>query len=204
MSIYVTGYTEARIKGKWYCIDFYQYDSKGKLSHVPCITGQSMVRYALEWDCDLQNHMGPPEDISDGVREKCSNDQGVLYGTGELNWCHWYIVEGQWFSKVNLNLPECCGFFPRQSVSRYLANTDDNEIDKEKMLSIEEYQALDAEAKKAYQYFEYTSPYGSRRILHDFKQAVMERMWAYNSSLTYEDRDLEIGLNDIRVLILED
>lgn len=25
MSVYVTGYTEARIDGKWYCIDFFQY-----------------------------------------------------------------------------------------------------------------------------------------------------------------------------------
>ena len=28
------------------------------------------------------------------------------------------------------------------------------------MLSVEEYQALDAEAKKAYQYYEYTDPSG--------------------------------------------
>ncbi len=32
-----------------------------------------------------------------------------------------------------------------KSVSRYLANPDDNEIDEEEMLSIEEYQALEAE-----------------------------------------------------------
>ncbi len=91
-----------------------------------------------------------------------------------------------------------------KSVSRYLVNPDDNEIDEEEMLSIEEYQSLGAEVKKAYQYFEYTAPYGSRKILCDFKQAVMERMWAYNNSLAYEERNLEIGLNDIRVLILEE
>lgn len=32
-----------------------------------------------------------------------------------------------------------------KSVSRYLVNPDDNEIDEEEMLSIEEYQALEAE-----------------------------------------------------------
>lgn len=29
MSVDITGYTEAMINGKWHCIDFYQYDSKG-------------------------------------------------------------------------------------------------------------------------------------------------------------------------------
>ena len=66
MGIYVTGYTEARINGKWHCIDFFQRDLKGKLRLVPCIEGASMVRHALEWDCNVQRLMVPPEDISDG------------------------------------------------------------------------------------------------------------------------------------------
>ena len=48
MGIYVTGYTEARVDGKWVCIDFWQPDENGKYHHVPCIEGQSMVAQALE------------------------------------------------------------------------------------------------------------------------------------------------------------
>lgn len=66
MSIRMTGYTEARIEGQWRCIDFHQYDTKGQLHHIPCITGQSMVAQALEWDCDLQR-IGAPTDLSDEV-----------------------------------------------------------------------------------------------------------------------------------------
>ena len=94
MGVYVTGYTEAKVNGKWHCIDFYQYDSKGKLSIIPCITGQSFVFQAVEWDCDADRMMGAPTDVSDRVREKCSNDKGILYGTEDLNWCSWYIVDG--------------------------------------------------------------------------------------------------------------
>lgn len=48
MSIWVDGFTEARINGKWHCIDFHQYDMDGKLCHILCITGQSFVYHALE------------------------------------------------------------------------------------------------------------------------------------------------------------
>ena len=202
MSVYVTGYTEAKINGKWHCIDFYQYDSKGKLSIVPCISGQSMVLHAIEWGCDADRMMGAPDHISDGVRKKCSNDNGVLYGTGDQNWCSWYVIDGSWLEKANLSMPEYCGFFPRQDVSNYMSNPDENEMNTEDMLSIEEYQDLDAEVKKAYQYFEYTEPYGSRSILYDFKQAVLERVRAYNSELQWEDRELKINLSDVRVVIL--
>ena len=53
MSISVTGYTEAKIEGKWYCIDFFQYDMNGHVHHIPCIEGQSIVHTALQWDCDM-------------------------------------------------------------------------------------------------------------------------------------------------------
>ena len=48
MSVDITGYTEALINGEWHCIDFYQYDSKGKLHLIPSIQGRSLVSYALE------------------------------------------------------------------------------------------------------------------------------------------------------------
>ena len=42
MSRHVYGYTEAKIDGRWYCIDFYQYDMDGRIHHIPCIQGQSI------------------------------------------------------------------------------------------------------------------------------------------------------------------
>ena len=74
----------------------------------------------------------------------------------------------------------------------------------EGLLSVEEYQALDPEVKKAYQYFEYTEAFGSRRILRDLKQTILDRVRAYNESLSWEDHDREITLADIRVLITEE
>ena len=203
MSIWITGYTEARIKDKWHCIDFYQYDTSGQLHHIPCIEGQSLVREALEWNCKVDDIMGPPDDLSDEVRRMCTSKEGVLFGTGDQRWYSWRIVEGSWFAKANLSLPETCGFFPRQDVCDYLSNPDENELNLEKVLSAEEYQALDPEVKKAYQYFEYTDPSGSRRILHDFKSAVIERISAFNDNLSWENRDQEISLDKVRVLILQ-
>ena len=203
MSTWIDGYTEARINGKWQCIDFFQYDIEGKLHHVPCITGQSFVCSTLEWNCEMENTIGVPEDLSELVRRECSSSDGVLYGTGELRWYQWYIVEGRWFAAVNLEVPEYCGFFSREDICRYLSNPDENDLNPEKMLSIEEYQALEPEIKKAYQYYEYTDPTGSRRIMRDFKQAVMDRIRAFNNSLTWENMKLEITPSDVRVLILQ-
>ena len=58
MSVWLEGYTEARVNGQWRCIDFFQQDIKGQLKIVPCVIGQSMVRQALEWDCDCNYVMG--------------------------------------------------------------------------------------------------------------------------------------------------
>ena len=121
----------------------------GKLCHIPCITGQSFVYHALEWDCNLQDLMGVPDDLSEEVRKKCSADDGVLYGTGDQNWYRWHVLEGSWFNTVNLEVPESCGFFPRNDVCRYLSNPEDHELNSEEMLSIEDYQALEPEVKKA-------------------------------------------------------
>ena len=204
MSIWLTGYTEALIQGKWHGIDFYQHDAAGHLHIVPCITGQSFVRQALEWDCDMQNLIGVPDGLSDEVRKECSGSDGVLYGTEEQRWHFWYTIDGSWFERVDFSIPESCGFFPRQEISRYQSNPDEYTLDEEKMISVEEYQKLDAEAKKAYQYYEYTNPAGNRAILQEFKQAVMDRIMAYNRNLTWKDETLSIGAQNVRVLILEE
>ena len=203
MSTWIEGYTEACIDGKWRCIDFYQYDANEKLRHIPCIKGQSYARYALEWDCDMQNLTGVPEGISDGVRKECTGDNGVLYGEEEHKWNYWHIIAGSWFEKVDFSIPESCGFFPRQEISRYLSHPETDSLDTENMLTLEEYHKLDDEAKKAYQYYEYTDPTGSRAIIHDLKQAVVDRIIAYNRYLHWQDNHKAISLKDVRVLILE-
>ena len=67
MSISVTGYTEAKIEGKWYCIDFFQYDMNGHVHHIPCVEGQSIVHTALQWECDM-DRIGVPTDLSPQVK----------------------------------------------------------------------------------------------------------------------------------------
>ena len=70
------------------------------------------------------------------------------------------------------------------------------------MLSIEDYQALEPEVKKAYQYFEYTDPSGTRQIMREFKQAVLERVWTFNRNLSWESHVKEITLSDVRIVII--
>ena len=66
------------------------------------------------------------------------------------------------------------------------------------------YQNLDGEAKKAYQYYEYSNPAGNRAIMQEFKQAVMDRIIAYNRNLSWKDENLSISAQNVRVLILEE
>ena len=199
----IKGFTEARVNGKWQCIDFYQHDAERILRHIPCITGGSFTRLALERDCDMQYQMGIPKGISDGVRRECTRRDGRLYGEEESGWHSWYIIEGSWFDQVDFGIPESCGFFPRQAISHYLSHPDEDTLNTDEMLSAEEYQSLDAEAKKAYQYYEYTDPSGNRAILQNLKQAVEDRVFAFNEYQYLEAESQNISLSDIRVLILE-
>ncbi len=203
MSIWIVGYTEARINGSWHCIDFFQHDAKGQLHLVPCITGQSYAKHALEWDCGMQYLMGVPDELSEMVRKECTGADGVLYGAEEMKWHDWYVIEGSWFERVDFSIPEFCGFFPRQEISKLLSHPDDFDLAVEHMISVEEYQKLDAEAKKAYQYYEYTDTAGSRAIIQEFYQAVMDRFRAYNRDVSWREEALRIKLEDVRVLILE-
>ena len=102
----------------------------------------------------------------------------------------------------NLALPESCGFFSRNALSWYLSNPEENRLDTDDMLSVEEYRELSEEEKKAYQYFEYTEPYGSRQILRSFMEAVLARVRAYNDNISWDMRENAIDLSDVRVLIL--
>lgn len=203
MSVDITGYTEALINGEWHCIDFYQYDSKGKLHLIPSIQGRSLVSYALEEECKMDYINRPPDTVSDAVRRECSTETGVLLGPTEgEGLCSWSVVPGKWFLKANLALPESCGFFTRDALSWYLSNPEENRLDTDDMLSVEEYRELSEEEKKAYQYYEYTDPYGSRQILRSFKEAVLARVRAYNDNISWEMRENTIDLSDVRVLIL--
>ena len=204
MGVWLTGYTEAKVNGKWRNIDFYQYDSKGKLHLIPAIEGQSFVKYAFEWDCKMDDLMGTPDDPSEVVRKECSTKDGVLLGPSEAaGFCCWYVVEGKWFDKANLEIPESCGFFKRDALSWHLGNPDENSLNVDDMLSVEEYQELSPEIKKAYQYYEYTDPSGSRQIMRRFKEAVLARIRAYNDHIKWDDKEKEIDCSDVRVLILQ-
>ena len=122
MGIDVTGYIEARINGKWHCIDFHQRDTKGQFRLIPCITRRSTLAGVLEDDCVLQRLAGPPDNLSDEVQRLNTSEDGAIYGTGEWIGFRWFAVQGEWFKRTNLSLPEYCGFFSRQSVVDYLSH----------------------------------------------------------------------------------
>lgn len=148
MSRNVLGYTEARIKGKWYCIDFFQFDAAGHIHHIPCLEGQSMVYTALQWDCDLEP-IRVPTDLSDQVRESCTGRNGRIPGEDDPHWNPWHMIRGSWFGTVDLEQPEYCGFFSRQDVTYHLSNPSENEINENNMLPVEMYHNLPDEEKKA-------------------------------------------------------
>ena len=202
MGVFVTGYTEARINGKWYCIDFFQYDGNGNIKHCPCISGQSMILSALQFDCSMEEIFGP-DDLSDKVRELCTGKDGVLLGTGEYIWYHWYKIEGSWFEKADLDQPEYCGFFPTNELAYYLSNPTDNWLNGESMISAKEYHDLSEEERKAYKYYEYTNPSGTRKIMQDFKKTVLQRVNEYSSSIAWYINHQDVSLADVRVLILK-
>ena len=101
-------------------------------------------------------------------------------------------------------MPEHCGFFPRQAIVNYMSNPAENDLDMEVMLSIEGYQALEAEVKKAYHYFEYTSEWSGRQILRELKDAVQFRVVAFNRVRDFQKQDIAITLNDVRVVLLRE
>ena len=162
-----------------------------------------MVYSALDWDCDVQR-ISPPDDLSELVRSACTGKDGKLFGDGDTYWFPWHMVRGRWFTSVDLDQPEFCGFFPRQIVADYLSNPEDNEIDEDNMLSPGAYHALPEEERKAYQYYEYTPTWGNRAILRRFKQAVLDRISVWNDQIAWHSRNQKISLSDVRVLLIMD
>jgi len=202
MSVYVTGYTEARIDGKWYCIDFFQYDMTGRQYHIPCLEGQSMVNAALDSECEMER-IPVPTDVSDQVRAACTGSDGTLFGEGK-SYNPWHLIRGSWFGSVDLSQPELCGFFSRQDIANYLSNPSETEIDEVDMLYAQEYHELPDEEKKAYQYFEYTPTCGYRAIMRRFKQAVLDRIEVWNDMISWHGDNKRISLSDVRVLVVID
>lgn len=201
MSTNVIGYTEARIDGKWYCIDFFQYDITGHIHHIPCLDGQSMVYTALQWDCDMEC-IPVPTDLSAQVRASCTGRDGKLIGEDDPHWNPWHQVTGSWFGSVDLDQPEYCGFFPREDITYHLSNPGTNEMNENNMISVQTYHELPDEEKKAYQYYEYTSPWGNRAILRAFKNNVLARIKAWNDEVTLCKPEWRIILPDVRVLLV--
>lgn len=200
MGVNVTGYTEAKIDGKWYCIDFFQYDMEGRIRHIPCIEGRSMVYSALQLECSI-DEISAPTDLSEQVCALCTRRDGKLLDSNDPHWTPWRLITGRWLASVDLNQPEFCGFFKRQAVADYLSNPEENSINEDEMLGPEGYRALSDEEKKAYQYFEYTPTWGNRAILRRFKQAVQNRVSTWNSEISWRGKNKEISLSDVRVLL---
>ena len=204
MSMMITGYTEARIEDRWVDIDFFVYDQHSELKIVPCIEGHSFAYDALEQGTYMYRLSTAPDDLSDAVKKVSASPDGTLIGADDDYDHFWFCIDGSWFQKVNLNMPEHCGFFPRQAIVNYMSNPAENDLDMEVMLSIEGYQALEAEVKKAYQYFEYTSEWSNRQVLRDLKDAVLSRLVAFNRSRNLQKHDKAISLSDVRVVLLRE
>lgn len=201
MSVYIRGFTEAKIDGKWHCLDYFQEKPDGSMQYVKCISGYSILKHILDWYCNPIALSRPPKDLSDSVRRICTSRTDILRGTDpSKDGCYWYEISGAWFKNVDLSIPEYCGFFPRQKLGEYLRNLEENSLDTDSILSVEEYRKLPPEEKQAYQYYEYDEPCGEFQTLRRFKDAVWSRIEAYNRDLPEERM---ISFSDIRVLILE-
>ena len=147
-------YTEARVNGQWRCIDFFQQDIKGQLKIVPCVIGQSMVRQALEWDCDCNYVMGVPDGLSDAVRKECTDSNGVLAGTETPRWGSWYVIDGKWFDKVDFSMPEyhpdgIAHFLFRRLHQKFLTVFADQHPDIRRLSVLPRGKALHANAPRA-------------------------------------------------------
>ena len=113
MSTYIRGFTEAKIDGKWHCIDFFQEKADGSMRLINCISGYGMVKHILDWYCNPYSLSCPPADLSDSVRKACTSRNGVLCGTDPpKDGCYWYVISGSWFKNADFSIPEYCGFFP--------------------------------------------------------------------------------------------
>ena len=90
MSVDVIGFTEAKIQGKWECIDFYLPDKDGTMHLIPCIRGGSSTHYALRTDCDLWR-LREPLDLSEPVRKNMTNEDGNIYGLMGNGYTAWHV-----------------------------------------------------------------------------------------------------------------
>lgn len=193
MSIWVTCYIEAQIDGEWHSIDLYSKHPRNNMILAPIIDGQSYLRSAIEF-YDIYSRI-EYNDLSSELKAARKN----------CEYASWMVMPGKWFDEHRFEVPERVGYVPRQMALDYYGGNfrDDWEDCEYSMISISEYRSLTEEERMAYQYIEYTPPFGPRDTMNTIKNAMIERVRQYNAYpfILSEDRRTRVSLENTRLVI---
>ena len=168
-------YCEAKIGGEWHNIDFLQRAPSGNLDIIPIISGRSFLGSALNWNGLCQVGI-KHADLSPELREKFNryvDDQ------------NWAVFDYQQELKdKNFELPEHCGYFPKDAVNYFRTNGEhgilDEAVNSGEMLSPSQYIELAPEAQQGFMYYEYTEPFGIHDTMRRIKRGIEARIAAWD------------------------
>lgn len=201
MSVYVDVYAQAKIKGVWRSIDFWQKNIDGEYRRVQILTGSSTIAQAVrDIDGVYPIHISQ---VADEIRSVISHtDDGALF-TGDTV----YQLPGEDLLQRDFSQPDCCGFFPRDLIAKYKADPSFELWECERLYP-DEFQELDKDTRKAYEYFEIQNPFGEYAVAKKIKGGLIDRVNAWNDHGIYSlqnnnfDFESEISLSDTKAIIV--
>lgn len=202
MSVYCIAHLEAKLDGEWKSIDHFQKSKSGEMKRVPLLWGQSIVYSMASSSARSKWYRVSRDFIGKELQEDYPFVADLFSETRDYR--GYYILDGKDLEKYRLDRPDICGFFLKEDI--YRREEDYEELDADSCLTVEEYEELSPEAKKAYVYYEYTEPYGETSIMKDLKNAVSYCVSTFNDECRY-DEDYknswpEITFNDIRLVMI--
>lgn len=131
MSVSVDLFTELKVNGRWVCIDPWIIYSGEDIAHrdvkhlLPLLSGGSAVYWIVR---DIEMTALKPRDLSGTLQAELHlGDDDRVYG-----------IPGYYFASRDFDVPEYCGYFPRQEVLS-LRNDPGYEVNTDEFLPVQQY-----------------------------------------------------------------
>lgn len=201
MSVSVDLFTELKVNGRWVCIDPWIIYSGEDIAHrdvkhlLPLLSGGSAVYWIVR---DIEMTAMKPRDLSGTLQAELHlGDDDRVYG-----------IPGYYFASRDFDVPEYCGYFPRQEVLS-LRNDPGYEVNTDEFLPVQQYLELSADAQRAFEYMEYTEPWGERDICRRIERGIKIRLGAFEDYGQHYDGEKRayvpdfdrVGWSDLRVIV---
>lgn len=155
-SLYCEAYSQAH---GWQTVTPYK-KRDGAFTAVPLLEGKSFVGWMVNWYALSKNKIG---------REELSEDVAACEG----EYADWFVVYDRDLPSPDFELPEYCGYIPKD-VRRRCCGDDDDSLEEaaQTLISVQEFVKLTPLEQKGFEYIEFTVPFTPYDCMRRLKRGI--------------------------------